>query len=368
MKKIIISLVFLLFSQTLIAQNTFPTTGGVGLGTTNPQHGYIHINAEGPSSGINLWTNTGSMTSRIWINSLDKLFHISRGDNPNKGITLDNDGNIGIGTTVFDSKFEIKHSGTIGAKWNSSFSYFKITNGTNSLIADPNEIYSSTDLAIGTSYNHPIYFRNVDKNGKTDLMTIKQDGKIGIGTINPEHGKIQINGNGPSEGITLWTNSGEYTSRIWINSASKNFHISRGDDPLKGITIDNDGNMSLGTLTNGSHKLAVEGSIGAREIKVEANEWSDFVFEKNYDLRTLEDVEEHINSKGHLPEIPSEKEVLENGINLGEMDSKLLQKIEELTLYLIDQNKKLKQQGEQIEQLIQDNHNLKKELSTLKNK
>ncbi len=60
---------------------------------------------------------------------------------------------------------------------------------------------------------------------------------------------------------------------------------------------------------------------------------SDFVFENDYELRTLEEVEQHINEKGRLPEIPSETEVTENGINLGEMNAKLLQKIEELTLY-----------------------------------
>lgn len=82
--------------------------------------------------------------------------------------------------------------------------------------------------------------------------------------------------------------------------------------------------------------------------------WSDFVFENDYDLPTLEEVEEHIAENGHLPEIPSEAEVTENGINLGEMDAKLLQKIEELTLYLIEQNKEIKE--------------LKKEISDMKSK
>jgi hypothetical protein len=65
------------------------------------------------------------------------------------------------------------------------------------------------------------------------------------------------------------------------------------------------------------------------------------VFKKEYDLPTLAEVEKHIKEKGHLENIPSEKEVLENGINLGEMNSKLLQKIEELTLYSIQQSKEI---------------------------
>ncbi|MEL6257300.1 MAG: cell wall anchor protein, partial [Bacteroidota bacterium] len=76
---------------------------------------------------------------------------------------------------------------------------------------------------------------------------------------------------------------------------------------------------------------------------------------------TRKEVEEHINDNGHLPEIPSEAEVTENGINLGEMDAKLLQKIEELTLYLINQNKELKKAQTEILEL-------KKKVESLENK
>lgn len=120
------------------------------------------------------------------------------------------------------------------------------------------------------------------------------------------------------------------------------------------------GNVGIGTMSTGDHKLAVEGSIGAREIKVQATGWSDFVFKKEYILPSLEEVEKHINKKGHLKNIPSEEEVLKNGINLGEMNAKLLQKIEELTLYMIDQNKQLKAQNDQIKLQNQEIQLLKK--------
>src|SRR5690606_14357225 len=90
----------------------------------------------------------------------------------------------------------------------------------------------------------------------------------------------------------------------------------------------------------GTWKLAVNGNIRAKEIKVETG-WSDFVFEEGYELPTLGEVAQHIKEKGHLKDIPSAKEVKENGIFLGEMDAKLLQKIEELTLYTIQQEKQL---------------------------
>ncbi|TPG36291.1 hypothetical protein EAH81_19660 [Flavobacterium pectinovorum] len=107
------------------------------------------------------------------------------------------------------------------------------------------------------------------------------------------------------------------------------------------MILTSNGSLGIGTTTTGTHKLAVEGSIGAREIKVQTTGWSDFVFKKEYNLPTLEAVEKHIAEKGHLKNIPSEEEILKNGINLGEMNAKLLQKIEELTLYMIEQNKRM---------------------------
>ena len=101
------------------------------------------------------------------------------------------------------------------------------------------------------------------------------------------------------------------------------------------------GNVGIGTLIP-THTLTVNGNIGAEEIIVVPNiPYSDFVFEDDYELRSLEEVERYIEEHGHLPEIPSATEVEEDGLFLGVMQVKLLQKIEELTLYLIEQNKKI---------------------------
>lgn len=108
-----------------------------------------------------------------------------------------------------------------------------------------------------------------------------------------------------------------------------------------------DGSIGIGTSNTSSYKLSVKGKIRAEEIKVETG-WSDYVFEEGYDLPTLEEVERHINEKGHLINIPSAKEVEENGIELGEMNMKLLEKIEELTLYVIE----LKKENEEIKRIL----------------
>lgn len=105
------------------------------------------------------------------------------------------------------------------------------------------------------------------------------------------------------------------------------------------VRILGNGNVGIGK-TNPANKLDVNGTIHSKEVKVDMNGWSDFVFKKEYRLPKLEQVEKHIAEKGHLENIPSEEEVLKNGINLGEMNSKLLRKIEELTLYMIEQEKK----------------------------
>ena len=110
------------------------------------------------------------------------------------------------------------------------------------------------------------------------------------------------------------------------------------------LLVKTNGSVGIGTAETGNHKLAVEGSIGAREVKVQATGWSDFVFESDYQLPTLEEVNSFIQKNGHLKDIPSAAEVKENGVLLGEMNAKLLQKIEELTLYIIDQNEKIKKQ------------------------
>ena len=100
---------------------------------------------------------------------------------------------------------------------------------------------------------------------------------------------------------------------------------------------------------NPQYELDVNGTIHAREVKIDNIGWADFVFHKDYKLSSLSEVEAHIKKYSRLPEIPSEAEVKEKGVDIGEMQVKLLQKIEELTLYTIQQQKQLNEQSKLIE-------------------
>ena len=154
--------------------------------------------------------------------------------------------------------------------------------------------------------------------------------------------------------------------RLWliINQGSKFRILTEKDDysaiqeamviTRTGLNINTTyfptGNVGIGTSNPGTFKLAVEGKIGARGIKVTPqNPWPDYVFIKDYNLMDIQKLHEYIKINKHLPNMPSAKEVKENdGIELGDMSTKLLVKIEELTLYVIQ----LKEENEAIKEKL----------------
>ncbi len=126
------------------------------------------------------------------------------------------------------------------------------------------------------------------------------------------------------------------------------------------------GNLTAGSMTahaeNNGHKVFLvknasdqevyriygDGKVEAQEILVDLSLWPDYVFEDSYELRPLEEVASYVEENHHLPEVPSEQEIVENGLNLGEMDAIMMKKIEELTLYIIEQNKRIEEQNKDL--------------------
>ena len=226
----------------------------------------------------------------------------------------------------------------------------------------------------GTGYHYVglsgFFGLNFYTEGK-ERIKILRNGNVGIGTNSPK-GKIDVLGvtylrSAPTHStISEQLRFGRKDQDIRYHSIYSHhtnipksnyidFRIHTGNssnlsEQKSVMVLTGEGNVGIGTLDTKGFELGVNGKIAAKEVKVALYEnWSDFVFEKDYNLPTLNEVEKYIMEKGHLKDIPSANEVKKYGFFLGEMDSKLLQKIEELTLYTIAQEKKI---NEQISKLI----------------
>lgn len=144
-------------------------------------------------------------------------------------------------------------------------------------------------------------------------------------------------------------NGNDNNGSCYINySGDLRYRNGSMTDDVPVVLFSKDNNVGIGTLDPQGYKLAVNGTIRAKEIKVDSD-WADFVFKKDYKLPTLGEVKKHITEKGTLPGIPSESDVKANGVSLGEVNALLLQKIEELTLYVIKQQEEIEILKEKVE-------------------
>ncbi len=233
-----------------------------------------------------------------------------------------------------------------------------------------------THMSLNKSNSHFVIGGDIDFQGSNKFTVINGnsyfDGNVGIGVPNPAT-KLEINGNfsntlGSGGTLILFDNDQSRRNRIILGADDFGAYIKSitsdlgtGTDAIsfrnsigeKIMTIAENNNVGIGTDNPGDWKLAENGKIRAKEIKVETG-WSDFVFYDDYKLPSLEEVKNYIEEKGHLKDIPSAKEVEENGVFLGEMDSKLLQKIEELTLYTIEQEDRIKKLEELVSKLLNE--------------
>ncbi len=377
------------YTGASIERMTLLDNGNLGIGTTNPTK---KLNA---SNGINqevtfrlgennvtdfISATNGSLTINADVGGSDgKMYLNARNQNH---ITLDGTGKVGIGTISPEAMLHIS-SGNIGIKSQYAYGIFEAIDAQLDITSSSDGTWGSTINFIegnGASNTDVWSISRQTTNGSgnsslrinygtanyhinPNVITFNANGNVGIGTTSPSAGfdvfmstndywtaKIKNDG-GSSKGLLLEVGYGG-------SSASTIMQLNDANGNIRTVFKSN-GNVGIGT-TNPIYKLAVKGTIGCGEVIVEdVTGWADFVFEDDYNLMSLKELDQFIQVNKHLPEIPTIAEVQENGISVGEMNAKLLQKIEELTLYVIEQNKEMEKFKDELSQLKIENENLK---------
>lgn len=176
-------------------------------------------------------------------------------------------------------------------------------------------------------------------------------GNLGVGTLPSGTFRLDVSGTSQLNGNT------NVTGNLGIGTPASGFRLDvNGESNFSG-------RVKIGASffpTSTAYELAVGGGIIAEEVRVQLQPWADYVFDENYELQPLSEVERYIQKNKHLPGVASAQEVAEKGLNLGEMQKAQMEKIEEIYLYVIQQQKLIEQQQKTIERLESEINNLKK--------
>lgn len=143
-----------------------------------------------------------------------------------------------------------------------------------------------------------------------------------------------------SGNIDVWSIIRQTTQGVGDSSLRFNFGPKNQHDNTNKMTLTSDGNVGIGTI-NPTSKLSVNGNIRAHEIKLETTNWPDYVFNEDYPIFSIKEIEEFIQINRHLPGLKSAKEYEVEGVDLMEFNQELLKKVEELTLHLIQKENEL---------------------------
>jgi len=265
----------------------------------------------------------------------------------------------------------VESSRTVGRGSSLTFAFPANTDGSNiweqaRILASPDNTYNGNAqgrlyLQVRDAYNPPGV--GGSWNWRTGLM-ISANGSVGIGTttINnvqgwnrvideyaPGHAKLLVRTDNVVTGIFSHDTWNGAIGRIGTESPHDLRLMAGYGHDVMSLTIS--GNVGIGT-TNPDEKLTVNGVIHAKEVKVDlSGPLADYVFKPNYKLMSLPQVEQFVKANNHLPQMPSAEEVSKNGLSMGEMQNKLLQKVEEQTLYIIELNKQVQTLKKQLEKL-----------------
>ena len=231
-------------------------------------------------------------------------------------------------------------------------------------------IGNSADNSLGQ-----MAFSTLRHGVNTEAMRIDVDGNIGIGTTTPGN-RLEIQTVNTLDGLKVSTSGGTFirihpnnlTSTAYngitvagdaglifggpfSNNVNFGFVIAPWASAMSGVRIDKNGNVGINTNDTKTYQLAVNGSaiFTKAVVKLYAN-WPDYVFHKDYHLPSLDSLSSYLKANNHLPEMPSADSVMKNGLDLGATQALMLKKIEELTLYIIAQDRTIRQRDREAEE------------------
>ncbi|MCL6294858.1 hypothetical protein [Jejuia spongiicola] len=321
--------------EKLHVNGTTTITADIGTVTSSHWHTGAHtLELQNSDAGdaVLSFHRAGYSNAAIKHSSLGGLTFSGSGAFNANHLFIKSNGYLGVGTTAPASQLDVRTVDNKGIWIN--------YNNESAITFRPNNGNSVFHLSHG--HDNRLYISQGSTVGAGKLMTFVNSGNVGIGTTNPSS-KLHVFNDGNRNGLTIENSSTSMTNYGLTvnNTATTNGYLLRlRSSGIDKVIVTGIGNVGIGTTTPDA-KLAVNGNIHTKEVKVDLIGWSDFVFKNSYKLPTLKEVEQHIKEKGHLKDIPSAEEVKKDGIYLGEMDSKLLQKIEELMLYTIEQQKQI---------------------------
>jgi hypothetical protein len=293
---------------------------------------------------------------------------------------IDEIGKVGIGTPNPISKLDVYCETDLGIRYNGIRTHRPGVFGQFAFMdyAGDTSIFGSSYTGAAGSYGK-ILFRQYGQNDVyRDAVVIDSSGDVGIGATTPL-AKLHIDGLSGSQyflqlgntikvkgdGVLTWGASSVQGLLSWDTGKAivgaqvgQNLSLYAGGGEM--MNINANGKVGIGTA-NPDEKLTVKGKIHAEEVRIDLLVPADYVFQKyytgtsslksDYVMPTLDEVAQYTKVNNHLPSIPSAEEMKKNGVQLGEMNNLLLQKIEELTLYIIQQNDTLKKQSKEIENI-----------------
>jgi hypothetical protein len=348
----------LLITAFSFGQNTFTNTGtSVGIGTTLPGSKLEVVEATdskpagvvAPTKSIFKMSRAGTPNFSYPENAEFRIGHggptvygtkldlyLNGGANTNgvpdqHVMTWNYDGKVGIGTTTPTANLDIKGS--------------TADKGVSFGLTDDSGL-SRFRFSASTFMDAPVYMNIMNFSGANCLSFSCNGGGTSLNISNPTSNA------GISVGNDIYLNSSSYNkfnmyvtgkSRITSDTFLDGRVLLTGAPPAN-VTVGSSTiptfPVALGGLSVANYKLFVKGGILTEEVRIAlASTWADYVFKKEYKLPTLQEVEKQIQDKGHLFNVPSAEEIKANGVELGEMSKIQQEKIEELTLYIIQQNK-----------------------------